>query len=259
MKKYKILYGVLAAAALCGVDATAQINYQNGDLLAGFRNGGSTEIIMDLGSISLFQQAGAAPFSFNGVSSALTGQFGSLSSVTWSVFGVNDTSQSIFNHSVTQTDANTMWTTKARINPAIQTSAPFVGGNSSQQLLAVGDVQTIGGLTSTSTPGVAQISLNIVSVATSLGGYSSLMGNPYNGNLQGDWGYNIENTGPGASDLYQSDPGNPFTQKGSYRGDFVLGPSGTLTFNPVPEPSTWALLGTGLLTLLGARRFGRGK
>jgi hypothetical protein len=255
MKKYKILSGVVAAAVLGGASAMAQFNYHNGDMLAAFGNGGSTDVIVDLGQISNFQ-AGAVTQTFN-LNAVLTATFGSVNSgLYWSVFGVNDTSIG-GNGSVTQTDANTMWNTLARSNPANKTTTPFVGGSSASQQLPVGDIETIGNLTSPNQAGPGMIvdyAPGIELVDTSLGGYSPMMNNPYNGNFQGDWTYNILNHGVGVSDLYQSDPGNHFSQRATYLGNFDLSSGGSLTFNAVPEPSTWAMIGTGLLTFLAIRR-----
>ena len=258
MNKTKILLGVLASAVLCGTNALAQISYQNGDLLAGFRNGGSTELIVDLGSIANFQAANYAT-NFTGVAAAINSVFGSTTGVYWSVFGANDTSSNPYNAAVTQTDPNTLWNTLARSNPNNRTTAPFVTGNSALQGLAVGNIGSIGGLTSSSIPGVSDISLNIVSVSTSLGGYSSLMADPNSGNLGGILTYNIENLGAGVSDLYQSNPGSHFTQRGTYLGNFTLAANGVLTFVGVPEPSTWAMFGTGAFSLLALGRFRRNK
>jgi hypothetical protein len=258
MKKNKILSGVAAITALCGVTALAQINYQNGDMLAAFGNGGSVDVVVDLGAISNFQQPNATGLvSFTGVGTALQSVFGSnLTGVYWSVFGVNDTTIAN-NTSVSQTDSYTIWNTLARSNPNNQTTAPFVAGSSAVQQLPALDIETIASLTGPSAAGPGQIvnlSQNIVSVKTSLGGYSSMMNDPYSGNLQGDWTYNIQNVGPGVSDLYQSNPGNRYTQKATYLGDFSLDSSGALTFSPVPEPSTWAMLGGGLICLIGLFR-----
>ena len=189
----------------------------------------------------------------------LTSVFGSVNSgIYWAAFGVND--QTIpFNGSVTQADANTVWTTLARSNSGVPTHAPYVAGNSAQQQLALGDIQVIGNLT---TPGQASPGLivdlapGIERVTNNIGGFTSMMISPNSGNLNGDWTYNIMNNGVGVSDLYQSDPGNHLTQHASLLGSFSLGSDGVLTFSPTPEPSTWAMLGSGMsmLTLLARRR-----
>jgi hypothetical protein len=253
MKKYKILSAALATAVLSGASAMAQFNYQSGDMIAAFGNGGSTDVIVDLGSISQFQNTLTAPFSYN-LNSVLTSQFGSVnSSVYWAVFGVNDGGAS----GISQTDPNTVWTTLARFNPAIKSTTPHVGGNSTQQQLAVQDIGTIGNLTVPSGAGPGQIvdyAPGIELVKTSQGGFSPMMNSPFNGDFQGDWVYNVLNNGVSLSDLYQSDPGNRNVARANYLGNFGLGSDGTLTFSPVPEPSTWAMIGSGALALLALRR-----
>ena len=262
MKNCKIVMGVVALTALCAVKGAAQINYQNGDLLAGFRTaGGNTDVIVDLGPISNFQQPNIAPISFSGVSSALTSALGGVSgTLYWSVFGVNDTTLNPSNGSVSQADANTLWTTLPRSNPATKTGTPFVGGLSASQGLVAGDIETIASSTSSASGSpVTAISAGIVSVNNTTGfGYSPSIGTTVGGNLgnfNGDWGYNIENIGSGTSDLYQSDPGNSFTKKAAYLGNFSLDPSGNFTYNAVPEPATWAMVGTGAMSLLAFGRF----
>jgi hypothetical protein len=247
MKKNKILLGVVAAAALCGMEATAQINYQTGDLLAGFRKGGSPDVILDLGSISLYQQVSGASFQVNAnLSTALQNTFGTLSTMQWSIFGVNDTGTALTG----QSDANTVWSSKRRNNAAIQSSAPFGNPSSDSQALAVGDIKGIGNNTGSGSTGVTDLAPGIVSVDATVANYTPDMGSPYNGDFEGTYSYNIERTGTGVLDLYEVNPNSP----GQYLGNFSLSSGGDLTFNPVPEPSTWAMLGTGLLTLVAIRR-----
>ena len=260
MKSTTILLGAIASAVLCGTSAMAQINYNNGDLLAGFRNGSSTELVVDLGSIANFQaglSGGTYSTVFAGVSAAIANTFGSTTGVYWSVFGANDTTVSPNNGSVIQSDANTVWTTLARSNPNTPTLAPHVGGNSASQALAVGSIESIGGIAASATPGVVSLSAGIAALATSLGGYQVNMADPYTGNLGGNWAYNIENLGAGTSDLYQSDPGNQYVKKGVDLGNFTLASNGAFSFSSVPEPSTWAMIGTGALSLLAFRRSNR--
>jgi len=262
MKQYKILTAAVAAAVLSGASAMAQFNYQNGDLLAAFGNGGSTDVIVDLGSISNFQQPGAAANSWN-LNAVLTSVFGSTpvgSGLYWSVFGVNDTSITPNNSSVVQGSPYTVWSTLARVDPNVQNDLPTVSGNASSQHQSVNEIKTIANLTS---PGVANPGLitdyspGVEEVATSLGGYSSLMNSssdPGAGNLAETWSYNMLNNGVGTSDFYQNDPGNPLSTPATDLGNFNLDSTGLLTFNPVPEPSTWAMVGSGLLALLAIRR-----
>jgi hypothetical protein len=78
--------------------------------------------------------------------------------------------------------------------------------------------------------------------------------------FNGTFGQAFENLSSGStstvSDFFQQNP-SPLHSPGSgtYLGDFVLDNTGLLTFNPVPEPSTWAMMGTGLFGMLAIRRF----
>lgn len=251
MKKNAILSGAVAAVALCAMDASAQFNYQNGDLLVAFGNGGATDVVVDLGAISNFQGYNYATYSWN-LNSVLTSTLGSVnSSIYWSVFGVND---GYGNASVTQGDPNTIWASLGRSNPANQTHAPFIVGNSTAYQLPLGDIQTIAGLTIPSHAGAGLIvdsGPGIELVDTSLGGFTPMMTGAYSGNFQGDWYYNTLNHGAGVSDLYQNDPN---AVRATYLGNFSLNSSGVLSFSAVPEPSTWAMLGSGVLALAALRR-----
>jgi hypothetical protein len=235
----------------------AQFNYQNGDLMVAFGNGGSTDVVVNLGSISNFQIANGGVQSWN-LSGVLGQVFGATpfgSSLYWAAFGANDTTLSPSDSSVTQTSPYTVWGTMARVDPNVQNDTPSVSGNATSQHQSVNAIKTIANLTS---PGAANPGLIMdyqpgeVEVASSLGGFSSLM-NP-DGNLGQTWSFNMLNYGGGVSDLYQNDPGNPLSTPATYLGDFTFNPDGMLTFQPVPEPSTWAMIGSGFLTLLALRR-----
>jgi PEP-CTERM motif len=245
MKKNKIILGVVAAASLCGADAMAQITYHNGDMLAGFRTqGGSTDVIVDLGSISLYQNLNGISFTPNsGVASALTSTFGgSMANVNWSVFGFNDTGVNPHDTSVTQGNRYTIWTT----SPGADTTDALF--DSTHQVTT--DMSQIIGTISGGTGAGA----GIVDVPSSAGGLTYQMqswdgSNPGEGNFAGDW-LGVELKGSGNLSLYQFEPGS----QGSLLGSFNLSSGGDLAFNPVPEPSTWAMLGTGLMTLIAIRR-----
>ena len=256
MKKHLYLTAALAAAVLSGPSAMAQITYHNGDMLAAFGKAGSTvDVVVDLGSISQFQQAGAATINFAGVSSALTTTFGSTTGLYWAVFGANDTTSAPFDASVTQADPNTIWATMARSNPNVQTVAQAVSGNSGSQNNALGDIQIIGFLAAGS--GIT-LAPNIVSASSDAqwNGFTPQMTSAST-SLNGDWSYNMLNVGgAGTADLYQSDPSSSVAAKMNYLGNFTLGSGGNFAFNaaPVPEPTTVALLGGGLVSLLAFRR-----
>jgi hypothetical protein len=256
MKRYKILTAAMAAAVLSGASAMAQFNYQNGDMLVAFGNGGPTDVIVDLGAISNFQQPGTPSTSLN-LSSVLNSAFGGVnSSVYWAVFGVNDTTLSPYNSSVTQASPYTVWASMAEYTPGVSNSIPNASGNANSQHQTVSAIKGIANLTSPAdaNPGLIQdYSPGVELVASSLGGFSALMNSssdPGAGNMGETWAYNMLNFGAGVSDLDQYDPGNPLSTPASYLGNINLAQTGVLTFNPVPEPSTWAMLGSGFLALL---------
>jgi len=244
----------MAAAVLSGASAMAQFNYQNGDLLAAFGNGGTNDVVVNLGPLQNFQYGTTTTWNLG---TALTSVFGTgpvNGSLYWAVFGVNDTTLPN-DTSVLQSSPYTVWSSLGRLDPNTPNDIPTVSGNASSQHQSVNEIKTIANLTS---PGGANAGLivdlapGIEQVATSLGGFSPLM-NP-NGDLGGTWSSDMLNNGVGTSDFYQNDPGNPLSTPATVLGDFSLSPDGTLTFNPVPEPSTWALAGSGMLALLALRR-----
>jgi PEP-CTERM motif len=251
MKKTAILSGVIAAAVLFGTSAMAQVSYQNGDMLAAFGKSGSpVDVIVDLGSIAQFQQAQGPTLNFAGVSAALNSTFSGTAGVYWAVFGANDFNSPRPYPAITQGDANTIWATLARSNPNNQTPAPLVSGNSASQAGVLGDIQVMALLAN----GGTAISAGIVSApsASELFGFTPQM-TATSTSFNGDWSYNVLNTGAGTSDLYQSDPNSPSGNM-AYLGAFSLDSSGAFNFVPVPEPSSIALLGAGLTSLLIFRR-----
>lgn len=248
--------GAVAAASLCAVDAMAQISYNNGDMMAGFRDpsasqNNSQEVIVDLGSISLYQAQNGLSFTPNSsLATALTTTYGSnLSGLYWSVFGFNDTTLPTYNHSVVQGDPYTLWTTIARRNNNVRSGNPYFGASSASQQLASTDMRQV--INSLGQPGVSAFASGIDIVPSAAGGYTAVMNSssPNAGDLNGDW-LDIERTGSGVSDLYQFEP----DPGANYLGNFSLDASGDLAFNAVPEPSTWVMLGTGLMTLIAIRR-----
>ena len=258
MKKHIFLTAALAATVLSGGKAMAQLNYQNGDLLAGFYTaGGAHEVIVDLGSIANMQ-AYSWSTSVN-LSSVLSSVFGSTAAgINWTVFGIND--QTVpYNSSVTQSDPNTIWASLARGNPAVPNSPPHVVGSSTSQANIVSDVGNIVLASDPNSWPVATINnlgAGIVEVSTANNGvwYSMYNGGQFTGNMVGDLTWNSVNTGVGTSDLFQSNPGNHNTAYATDLGSISLSSAGVLTIGTVPEPSTWAMFGSGMLALFAIRR-----
>jgi hypothetical protein len=249
MKTYKILTGVMAAAVLGGASAMAQFNYQNGDMLAAFGNGGTTDVIVDLGSIAQFQTgSGGATLTYT-LTTVLNSTFGGTTGVYWSLLGANDQTAGTYNSSVTQADPFTVWATdKSSI-------VPHVVGSSLTQSSGVGDISTMATYTSPNLASAGQIVDYApgIELVNSTIAFSSMM-TPYNGTLNGDLTWNALQTGPGNTTLYQSDPGNHYSNLATPLGVASLSSGGVLTFAPTPEPSTWAMLGSGLMALLALRR-----
>jgi hypothetical protein len=268
MKLYKLAILSATAGFLWSLNATAQtFNYNNGDLLLGFRTPyGTSDLIVDIGAASLYSGA-TGPITISGnyfTDQQLTDAGLSLSGLYFSVFG------DIAPGSSYPGTANTLWVTAPQSVNYLQAPA-WAAQTSSQQGNTRGVIESIAfGATYTSFGEAASAdntahavivpsSLNLVgenaiSYTTGIGTY---------GNFDGYFGSNndIEQNTPGSftspvrSDLFQMTPGS----NGSYLGYFELDPDGTLTFDPepVPEPTAWAMFGMGLMGLVGWRRITR--
>ncbi len=256
MKKKSLLISGLMVAALCEVVVHAQtFTYQPGDVLAAFRQTGSPDLIIDLGSISQFQQAAPnSTINFSGAASALTSTYGSLNGIYWSIFAYAADS--------TYAPVNTLWMSDPRANVNIRNTAPATG-TSSQQNNVTGQLGAIvDALSATYGTIIANQEIQLpASLGSGNGGdpasYTTALGSGLDFN--GTFGQNFENLSSASaatvSDLFEQDPSplhNPGA--GTYLGDFILGNNGAFSFVPAPEPSTWAMLGTGLVALLAVRR-----
>jgi hypothetical protein len=253
-KKYPIISGFVAAA-LCEVAVQAQtFTYHPEDLLAAFRKSGSPDLIIDLGSISNFQQPGAITMNFSGVASALTTTYGGLGGIYWSVFTYAGDS--------TYAPVNTLWMSDPRANVNTQNNPPSTG-TSGQQNNVTGQLGAIvDGLSVTYGTIIANSQIQLPNnLGSGTGGdpasYTTALGTGLDFN--GTFEQNFENLSSASastvSDLFEQDPSplhSPGT--GTYLGDFTLGGNGSFSFVPTPEPSTWAMLGTGLFALLAVRR-----
>ncbi|MDR3459132.1 MAG: PEP-CTERM sorting domain-containing protein [Verrucomicrobiae bacterium] len=249
MKKLKIITSAIAALVLYGVAAQAQTySYQSGDLLAAFRSSsGANDVIVDLGTAANFQ-SGSYSLSQD-LSPVLNNAFGTTSGLYWSVFGYVNTTGSALgaNNTLFVTDPRSDITTANDPNSSLTSSGQgqvvskmtaIANGASSSYAIVYGNQQVEVSKT-------LNIGGNPVSYTVGVGSL---------GDFHGTWAPAVENISTGGtttSDLFQQDPGA--ANNGTYLGAFSMN-GGVLSFSPVPEPSTWMMLGSGALALLALRR-----
>lgn len=254
MKKMTILSAV--AAVMAGFTAEAQFNYNTGDLLIGFRSPSAQDLVVDIGSASLYTGA-TGPITISGTY---------FTSSQWTTAGidVNNMFFSVFGDSVN----NDLWMTRVRSNNNNQTT-PWTAGSIFAQGPTAGRIESIangaidnsGSSGSTDTAVIMPSSYNAggsdVSYTVGVGANGNF-GNTFQGIVEGatTTGFTGGST-PLILDLYELDTAHA-GQPGQYVGNFELDPNGTMTFNvaPVPEPTTLATFGIGML-LFAARRFRR--
>lgn len=261
MKKTTLIKAFLAVG-LCGSAAMAQsFTYNPGDLLVAFRSGSSSQnVIVDIGSASFYENA-TGSFNISGVNAALfTSTLGTMDNVYWSVFGYVNTTGSAIGVQ------NTIFVSDPRSDILTQndpnSSLTFSGqGQAISKMRAIADGATSGYAT------ILSDQIIVLSSSLNVGGdpVSYTVGVGPFGDFNGTWSPAVENlTGsgfssgstPSVSDLFQQTPGA--ANNGTYLGNFQFNNNGTLQFTsvtPAPEPSTWALLVAGGMTLLVVRRF----
>ena len=259
MNLYKLtVLSAVAAGSLWSLNASAQLSYNQGDLLLGMRSPTAThDLIVDIGPASQYVNA-TGPITISGTyytGAQFTASGIDFNNLYFSVFG--------------DTAGNTLWVTA---------NSPLARHTSYFQSIAAGQFEAIaqGGADAGSWyPANAANSSSAVimpkgfSVAGSDVSYTIGVLDPNSGaaDFQCFPTINEVNTTAGFSagsspvnlDLYELDPySNNTTQPpGTQLGDFELNPNGTLTFNPVPEPGVWAMLGAGMFALGAIRRFRR--
>lgn len=225
---------LLAAIGLVSISAAQAQTYTSGDLLVGFTTGSGTDLIYDLGQESALVNGET----FSGLSTLLSSDFGSLSSVNWGVIGNGANSGS----------PRTLWTTTAvGVTPAtVQGNPKFSALNNDLGLLAENFAGATSAGQSATVSATASTSWNVVTTpnATLSTDYINEYENP-----------NVVGANSAAFSQVLNNGSTP-----TLLGDFTLGADDSFTFNTVsvPEPTTYGMIAAaGLLVVAFRNQFSR--
>jgi PEP-CTERM motif len=258
MKIKKIAILSAMAGSLWGAVANAQVfNYNQGDLLVGFRSSGAaSDLVVDIGAPSLYIGA-PNPILLTGTyftTSQLTDAGLSLDNLTFSVFGDDSSAD--------------LWVSKAGPGSSPWTSKSFgVQGPTKGRIEGIAngaeDVSSENSAGADNTASAVVMPSNFSfagDVSYTLGvGASGNFGNTFQGDVENTTAPDFSSgSTPAFLDLYELDTANN-GNAGQLLGQFELAPDGDLTFTaePTPEPTTWALLGMGGLALVSVHRLRR--
>jgi len=268
MKLKKLTLATMAVVgSVWSWNASAQ--FVTGDLMLGFRSiaGSSSNLVVDVGPASTYLDA-TAPISVNQFTAQqVIDTFGALNNLYLSVFGYVDASG---NPASLGLPARTLFVTGA--DPLNTLDANGLGVTESYLTAIVNGTQA-GSLGALSLGGSVVREPSAMNVAGELS-YFNGIANPAQpmtgGNIHNTWSASVEgatsatfgtDTTPLVLDLFEYQPGssgNSFNNPmGTLVGDFQFNNDGSMTFNPVPEPATWALVSSGFLVLTAVRRWGR--
>jgi hypothetical protein len=266
----KAIPPALGLALLAPAARAQNFTYTTGDLVAAFRQAGaSSDLEVDLGPVTTYENA-SAPISISQfTSSQLSSAFGSLNGVSFSVFGTQGPSGGVGTDS-----AYTSYLTLARTSPGTPTTPPNGYNNPTSHSIAsaINGIEGVGASSgalvyspNATYPPSSQTAILIPTSGassansfttkfTATAGLQSLVASP---GIENTTPANFTTT-PGAtavSDLYLYAPGTS-GHPATLEGDFVFDNSGDLTFNPVsvPEPGTITLAAIGGIALLGVVR-----
>jgi len=244
MTKTKIgLMALFAGLTVGNVLAADFTNYQTGDVIIGFRNGGTYNIVVNAGQVSVLTNA--APnkrISINALTSAqLTSAFGGADSLNWSAF------------TWTTNGATTLFMTRPRAN---------INSKSSSWNSQLGSLQAGVALNMSTIPvGASYIYGKNAAISPSTAGsviepqspgsffagqsyYTSLFGGLSSPTFGGLFQGNPENSTPGnfstsgtvvRSDFYQIPPGPGGNVNVKWLGYFELNSNGGLTYVAYPS------------------------
>lgn len=269
----KLAAGLAGAALLGGSAQAVPFSYQATDLLLGFRNGGASDFVVDLGPVSSWYTYGSlqpnTTYNITAFSGAqLTSVFGNLNNISFSAFAdVRTRTNSTF-------PIQTLWATAPRMDINVQ-SDPLIRRSQFQQAntgakidgIATGAINFSGLPDNDPATNVTTVTaLEIPSTWNAGGGTSYSLGVGTAGNFSGTFPAGVENTTPDGfatggtpivSDLYALAPNSSPGAEGEYLGSFIFNPDGSMTFHTVPEPGSMSLIGAGFLLLGLGKSFRR--
>ena len=235
MKINKKMYqaAVLAALGLAGVTAAQAASY-NGDLLVGFTTQSGNDLVYDLGSFSSLTSGETWDLT-SALSAAGLGS--SLSTVQWGVVGNLNSSGTRYSWlTLASGSANTVPGTTAwnKINSADTTIYSSLSGS------GIGDYGT-----PSSSVAYSWNAETALGGTAASGAFSSVSQNP-------------NSTGLTVATIWQQVAGGSVAEAGTF-GLSTVGAADILTYQPVPEPGSFALMavGGGFLMLIGRNKFGR--
>jgi hypothetical protein len=261
MKIYRILKlsrGLFAAAGglalLAPALGAAPFAYSDGDVILAFRQPGSPDLVVNLGSATNFDAVpiGSTITVSNLSVSQLTTAFASLNSLNWAVFGATRTTSTAY-------PQDTIWASARRTNPGVL-SRPWLRKGTYAQAIPVGQIASVGqnalSYGNGNPAGPNNTATGVIIPYNDPNAYSALVVDPYNpsvpdfGNTFGP-GYgpgDVENTTPAnfttaqplsRSDFYELIPGDPAISK--LVGYFDFKPDGSLTFTAGAPPTITAI------------------